>query len=163
MNKVSKFVVFYPKTIIALTLAATLGFAVAILMRGISFNGSPEMLARNDSTLQFFNETRQTFGDDRIIIVALTTAEVFNRDFILKLDRLTRKIAALDGVEEAQSLTNIKAIRGGAEGITVESLIPARLLAGDAGSDQLRKLGEETSTDPLYVRQFVSKDARTAA
>jgi uncharacterized protein len=163
MNKIAKFVVFHPKTIILLTLAATIGFAATILSRGIIFNGSPEMLARNDSALQFFNETRLTFGDDRIIIVALTTSEVFNREFILKLDRLTKKLAALDGVEEAQSLANIKAIRGGADGISVENLIPAHTLRSDAPGDQFGKLKEETTGDPLYARQFISVDGRTAA
>src|SRR5215216_2824641 len=131
MNKIARSVTLYPKTIIVLTLAATVGFAATILTRGIDFNGSPEMLARNDSTLQFFNETRKTFGDDRIIIVALTTGDVFTREFILKLDRLTRKIGALGGVDEAQSITNIKAIRGDGEGVSVENLIPAPALASD--------------------------------
>ena len=162
MNKIAKFVVFHPKTIIALTLLATIGFACAILTRGIGFNGSPEMLARNDSALQFFNQTRDTFGDDRVIIVALTTGDVFDREFIIKLDRLTKTLAALDGVNEAQSLTNIKAIRGDAEGITVENLIPARILF-DTRGDQLKSLREEVTRDPLYIRQFISTDARTTA
>jgi predicted RND superfamily exporter protein len=163
MNKIVRFVVFHPKTIITLTLVATIGFAAAILARGIGFNGSPEMLARNDSTLQFFNDTRNTFGDDRVVIVALTTSEVFTRGFILKLDGLTKKLAALDSVDEAQSLTNVKSIRGDNGGITVEPLIPARALANAAGGEQLNKLKEEITRDPLYVRQFVSADGRTAA
>jgi uncharacterized protein len=160
MNKIAKSVIFYPKTVIILTLAATVGFSAAILTRGISFNGSPEMLARNDSTLQFFNETRKAFGDDRIIIVALTTGDVFTREFIIKLDRLTKKIAALDGVDEAQSLTNIKAIRGDAQGVSIENLVPAGARASD---DQLLKLKEEITSDPLYARQFVSPDGQTTA
>lgn len=163
MNKIAKFVVFHPKIIIALTIAATVALATAILTRGIGFNGSPEMLARNDSTLQFFNETRETFGDDRVIIVALTTGEVFTREFMLKLDRLTKRLAALDGVEDAQSLTTIKAIREDAGGITVERLIPATVFAIEARDDQLAKLREEVSRDPLYTRQFISTDGRTAA
>src|ERR1051325_956304 len=158
MNKIARLVVSHPQTIITLTLLATVGFAAAILARGIGFNGSPEMLARNDSTLQFFNNTRKTFGDDRAIIVALTTGQVFTREFILKLDRLTKRLAALDNVDEAQSLTNVKSIRGDNGGITVEALIPPRILASAAGGDQFKKLEEEITRDPLYVHQFVSAD-----
>jgi predicted RND superfamily exporter protein len=163
MSKIAKFVVFHPKTIIALTLVVTVVFASAIFARGIGFNGSPEMLARDDSALHFFKQTREAFGDDRVIIVALTAGEVFTKEFILKLDRLTKALAALDGVGEAQSLTNVKAIRGDADGITVESLIPARALAAGAPAGLLDKLKEEVTHDPLYARQFVSTDARTAA
>ncbi|HVG20619.1 MAG TPA: efflux RND transporter permease subunit [Blastocatellia bacterium] len=163
MNKIAKFVVFHPKAIITLTLAATVGFASAIFARGISFNGSPEMLARDDSALQFFKQARETFGDDRVIIVALTTGEVFTGEFILKLDRVTKTLAALDGVDEAQSLTNVKAIRRDAGGVTVDNLIPRRILSGDSRADQLAALKEEVTRDPLYARQFVSTDARTAA
>src|SRR5262249_52157479 len=66
------------------------------------------------------------------------------------------------GVDEAQSLTNIKAIRGQRGDIRVERLIPPSILSGSA-SDDLQKLKREVTDDPLYVRQFVSADGHTAA
>ena len=124
MNQTLKFVVFHPKTIIALSLAITALFAACIAVRGISFNGSPETLTRKDQELEFFNEVRTTFGDDRVIIVALTTADVFTPEFIEKLDRLTRRLKSVNGVSDAISLTNLQAMRRDAEGIRIESLIP---------------------------------------
>src|ERR1044072_4179934 len=154
MNQLVKFVVYYPKIIIA----ATIGYAAAIATRGVKFNGSPETLARKDATLQFFNETRKMFGDDRVIIVALTVEDVFTTSFIEKLDRMTRRLAEVRGVDETQSLTNVKAIRSSDNGITIERLIPAN--AYDAVG--LVRLKEEITRDPLYARQYVSTDGRTA-
>ena len=125
MNQLGKFVVYHPKIIIAVTIAATIGYAAAIVTRGMNFNGSPETLARKDATLQFFNETRKMFGDDRVIIVALTVEDVFTTSFIEKLDRMTKRLAEVRGVDETQSLTNVKAIRSSGNGITIERLIPA--------------------------------------
>ena len=159
MNHFGRFVVYYPKIIIAVTLAATVGYAAAIVTRGVSFNGSPETLARKDSAFQFFNETRKTFGDDRIIIVALTTEDVFRANFIEKLDRLTKELADLKGVDETQSLANIKSIRRTSDGITIGPLIAP----GARDEALLGKLKQEVTGDPLYARQFVSTDGRTAA
>jgi len=50
MTQPAKFVVLHPKLIIAATLAITLGYLAVIFTRGISFNGSPETLARKDKS-----------------------------------------------------------------------------------------------------------------
>jgi uncharacterized protein len=158
MNQTMKLVVFYPKIIIALSLAITALFAAVITIHGVSFNGSPETLTRKDKELEFFNEIRTTFGDDRVIIVAITTTDVFNPEFIEKLDRLTKRLKAINGVSDTISLTNLQAVRSDAEGIKVESLIPR-----SATADLLQKLKQEITTDPLYARHYISLDGRTTA
>ncbi|MFY9571819.1 MAG: hypothetical protein WAV20_10510, partial [Blastocatellia bacterium] len=77
MTQPAKFVVYHPKPIIAATLAITAGFLAVIVIRGIAFNGSPETLARKDETFNFYTQTRYIFGDDRVIVVGVTTSEVF--------------------------------------------------------------------------------------
>ncbi|MEN3336050.1 MAG: uncharacterized protein V7641_5415 [Blastocatellia bacterium] len=163
MNPVGKFVVHHARFVIVATFAATVAFATAIAVRGIYFNGSPETLARHDDTLAFFYETRQDFGDDRVIIAALTTGDVFTPAFLEKLDRLTKQLAAAPGVAETQSLTNIKAIRRDADTIVVDNLIPSRMIYQNAASERLQTLKAAIVGDPLYARQFVSTDGRTAA
>src|SRR5215813_11124974 len=100
MIQPAKFVVLHPKPIIALTIAVTLASLAIIFYFGISFNGSPETLARRDEAYDFYNETRKVFGDDHVIIVGITTSDVFRPDFLVKLDRLTERLAAVDGVEQ---------------------------------------------------------------
>ena len=115
MTQPAKFVTHHPKIIIAVTVAITIGFLAVLFTKGIEFNGSPETLARNDSSLEFYHQTRRTFGDDRVVLVAITTTDVFTREFIVRLDRLTRRLSSVDGVAETISLTNIKAIRSADE------------------------------------------------
>ncbi|HYV07627.1 MAG TPA: MMPL family transporter, partial [Blastocatellia bacterium] len=163
MTQPAKFVLQHPKLIIAVTLAITIGFIAVLMTRGLGFNGSPETLARKDSSLEFYQQTRKTFGEDRVILAALTTSDVFTREFITRLDRLTRRLAAVDGVAETLSLTNIKAIRSEDRNVSVDRLIPSDLLSSPNADERLRELREEITRDSLYVKQYISADGRTAA
>src|SRR3989441_6589865 len=162
MTQPAKFVVLHPKLIIAATLAITLAYLAVIFIRGISFNGSPETLARKDETFRFYNQTRSIFGDDRVIVVGITTDDVFTARSLNKLSRLTHELAGVAGVDQALSLTNIKAIRREAGAISIGRLIdPSRIDRADAAT--LNSLKQEATKDPLYVRHYVSADGKTAS
>jgi hypothetical protein len=162
MIQPGKFIAAYPGLILAATLLITLAAGAAIGLRGIEFDGSPETLVRRDNELQFFNEVRTTFGDDRVIIVALTTGDVFTPDFIERLDRLTSRLSGLEGVASTLSLTNIKTLRrsveNGSSEIRIENLIPRA-----ATPEQLQSLKQSVTKDPLYAKHYISPDGRTAA
>lgn len=157
-RRLAESIIFRPKLALAWALAAALGFAAAIAARGIGFNGSIETLAISGEELSFYDQARRLFGDDRIIVAALTTADAFAPEFLEKLDRLTQRLSSLDGVAEVQSLTNIKTARRSEEGLVIEKLIPDR-----ATREQLREIKSEVTKDPLYSRIYVSPDGRTAS
>jgi predicted RND superfamily exporter protein len=162
MIQPAKFVVAYPKTIISTIIAITIVYIAIISIFGITFNGSPETLARKDETFFFYNETRKLFGDDRVIIVAITTDAVFTPAFLERLDRLTKKLGAVPGVDQALSLTNIKAIKRDQAGITIGRLYDLRS-PGSKDSEELETLKQQITRDPLYARHYVSVDGKTAA
>jgi len=162
MIQPAKFVVLHPKPIIAATLAITIAYLAVILIRGVTFNGSPETLARKDETYRFYNEARAVFGDDRVIIVAITTADVFTAPFLQRLDRLTSRLAAVAGVDEALSLANIKAIKREEGGVSVGRLIDARGLS-QRDASELAMLKQQVTSDPLYLHHYVSADGKTAS
>jgi predicted RND superfamily exporter protein len=141
-------------------MAVTIASIVTIALRRIAFNGSPEMLARNDSALEFYNHIRNTFGDDRVIVIAIVTDDVFTPRFIEKLDRLTSQLDAFEGVAEARSITNLKAINASEGGVTISSLIPRRR---SYDRDELSRLKEQITRDPLYAKHFISTDGTAAA
>jgi predicted RND superfamily exporter protein len=162
MTQLANLIVGHPKPIIAAILMITLACLAVILVRGIAFNGSPETLARKDETFSFYNETRSIFGDDRVIVVGITTKDVFTPEFLSRLDRLTNRLAALPGVDQTLSLTNVKAIRRESGSATVGRLIGSQSLFQPSPA-HLAKLKQEITSDPLYARHYVSGDGRTAA
>src|SRR5215210_6516473 len=163
MSHILKVVVKHPKSVLTAILLLTIGCAVVIATRRITFNGSPEMLARDDSALHYYNEIRKTFGDDRVIVIAIITDDVFTPQFIERLDQLTNRLSALDGVSAAQSLTNLKAIKASDTGATVSKLIPRMSATRSYDASELRKLKDEITHDTLYAKQFISTDGTTAA
>jgi predicted RND superfamily exporter protein len=163
MNRTARFFVLYPWVTIAVTCAVTLFFAGILISRGIQFNGSPETLAGDDVTLRFYSEARQIFGDDRVIVVAITTSDTFAPDFLVKLDRLTRVLAFIDGVDDTRSLTNIKTIRRHGNDISIEKLIPPGAYSDTLARAEREALKESVTRDPLYLRHFISGDGRSAS
>src|SRR5262249_8299373 len=157
MRNLAKLAVCHPWAVIAVTLGVTLVMAAAIGVRGIRFNGSLESLARNDSDSRFYDQVKGTFGDDRVIVVALTTEDVFTPEFVNKLSRLSSDLEAVHGVEEVQSITNVKSIRRIGGDVVVDKLIPA-----NASQDELKSLRESVVADPLYLKNYISADGRTA-
>jgi uncharacterized protein len=158
MNKFAEFVVLRAKLIITVTIVLTIVFAAALAINGVKFNGSPETLARNDEALAFFRQTQATFGDDRVIVVALNADDIFTVEAKDRLDDLTSRLAAIQGVSEAYSLANLKDIKGDEGGIIIDKVIPAK-----ASAQQLQQLKNSVISDPLYARHYVSTDGRTAA
>jgi predicted RND superfamily exporter protein len=158
MNKFAEFVVLRAKLIIAVTIALTIVFAAALAVNGVKFNGSPETLARNDEALAFFHQTQATFGDDRVIIVALNANDIFTAEAKERLDALTSRLAALQGVSEALSLSNLNVIKRQEGGILIDKLLPT-----NATTEQLQQLKASIVADPLYARHYIAADGRTAA
>jgi uncharacterized protein len=158
MNKFSEFVVLRAKLIIALTIALTIGFAAALAINGIKFNGSPETLARNDEALAFFRQTQKTFGDDRVIIVAMNADDLFTVEAVERLGELTSRLASIQGVSNALSLVNLNDIKRDAGGIIIDKVIPT-----NSSAEQLQQLKTSITSDPLYARHYISTDGRTAA
>jgi uncharacterized protein len=157
-----RLVVFYPKSVIAATLLLTAAAIAVVATRGMGFDGGPETLARKDEEFRFFEQTRASFGDDRIIIVALTTTDVFTEEFFTKLDRLTSRLRRIEGVTEALSLTNIKTIRRRENEINIGPLLPPCFSPACDFAGNLRKVKQEVTGDPLYVKHYVSEDGKTA-
>lgn len=162
MTQLAKLIIRHPKAIIISILIITLVCLAVILVRGISFNGSPETLARKDQNFDFYNETRGIFGDDRVIIVAVTTRDVFTSEFLRRLDRLTTNLAAVSGVDQAVSLTNLRSIRRDRGEVRVGRVIGSESLF-QPDEAELARLRDQLTRDPLYARHYISVDGRTAA
>jgi predicted RND superfamily exporter protein len=157
MKSLAKLAVSYPWAVIAVTLGITLAMGSVIAIRGIHFNGSLESLARKDSDSQFYDQVKGAFGDDRVIVVALTTDDVLTPPFVNKLAKLTSELETVQGVEEAQSITNIKSIRRVGDDVVVDKLVPP-----GASEEQLKTLRAGVINDPIYVKNYISEDGRTA-
>ena len=119
------------------------------------------LLPRDDPARAAYEEAVREFGDDEVFVVALETGDVFRREQLERLRRVTDAIARLPEVRSVQSLTDVIAFRWEPEG---EWIDVGRFL-DEIPEDpaELARLRERALADPLYRRTVVSDDGRTAA
>jgi hydrophobe/amphiphile efflux-3 (HAE3) family protein len=154
------------------TLAAVL-LATAVAVTGIVRLGSwpPQprlqidpsinrLLAAHDDSRQFYERTRQLFGSEETIVVALASDDVFTPDALARLQRITRRVAQLDGVDRVVSLFTALDIRGGdEEGVVIEPFLTQ--VPGDPA--QLAELRARALLNPVYTGNLIAKDGRASA
>ncbi len=130
---------------------------------GIQFDSSSEgSIPKGDPEQAFFEETIETFGNDQVSIVVIDApgnAGVFNRPTLEKIDRLTRAIEKLEGVEEAISLTNARYLTGAGEMLETPLIIPE--IPRDA--EAMSELRDFVLGNDLFLKTLVSADGRAAA
>ena len=74
------------------------------------------LLPEHNPAKQFYDRARRTFGSDEILVIALTSPDVFTRDTLARIDRMTRRISNVEAVDHVVSLTNavdIRSVDGG--------------------------------------------------
>ncbi len=155
----ANFVVARPRLVIALVLVVTLGLSLGLL-RGLELDVSPLSFIEGGSPARTdFERTRAQFGDDKYLIVAVVCDDVFTPANLTKLQRLHKQIAAIPGVGEVLSLSNVKYARSLTDGVSAERLLPEGAL-DEARLNEARRVA---TTDRLFVGNLVSADAKTAA
>lgn len=103
------------KTYYLLTILLVFGFSIFCGTRllNLKFNYDFEAFFPNeDDELEHYNTYRKTFEyDNEFVLVALENkAGIFRKDFLLKIDRLTKDLATLKHVKQVSSPTNLKTL-----------------------------------------------------
>jgi predicted RND superfamily exporter protein len=157
----------HPRATLAALAAITLLAAVPLVRLsppGLALQIDPStepLLPAGDPARAVYEEAVREFGDDEVFVVALETDDVFRRERLALLRRVTDGIAKLPEVRSVQSLADVVAFRWDPE---LESIDVGRFMDEIPESDAaLAKLRARALADPLYRRTLVSDDGRTAA
>ncbi|WP_022852109.1 efflux RND transporter permease subunit [Limisalsivibrio acetivorans] len=127
---------------------------------GITVDTSTEgFLHENDPALIAYNEFRDQYGRDEVIIVAVETDEVFELGFLKDLEDLHTRIEDnVPYLDEVTSLINTRRTIGTEDELIVEDFLEDFPESQEA----VEKLKEEAYSNPLYVDQVFSEDGRHA-
>jgi uncharacterized protein len=99
------------------------------------------------------------FGSDEIVVLALHSDRLFSPNTLERIDRLTRRVAALPGVARVLSPTNVRDLEG--DELGPRPTVPyTDVLAGKLTPE---RLGEQLGAHPIFGGLLVAKDAHTAA
>ena len=108
---------------------------------------------------RLFAEWKEHFGrSSRLLLAVFTDHDLFTEENLALVSRLTERMAAAPHVRKATSLTTVNHVRGDGHDLVVEPLIQD--IPTDAAA--LRALRARALAQPLFVKNIVSPDGRTA-
>lgn len=121
--------------------------------------GVESMIPSGPGDLDRLHAFQTLFGSDEIVVMAFHSDRLFTSESLDRLDRLTRRVAALPHVARVLSPTTARDLDGDELGP-----VPVRPYAEVvAGKLPPHALGERLGSHPIFGDLLVAKDARTAA
>ncbi len=147
----------YPKTLLVIILFIT---AVCIYLL-------PKIQIDNDIDVYFdkksqsfisFEDWKEEFGADEIVVVAFKSDDIFKPEPLRLIQRLTESFESLKYVRKVTSLTNVNDVIGLKEDFIVRPLIEEIPVT----YQQLQDLKKRALANPLYIKDIISEDAKTA-
>ncbi|MEE8483177.1 MAG: MMPL family transporter [Nitrospinota bacterium] len=111
----------------------------------------------NDPILIAYNEFRDQFGRDEILIIAIQPPDVFDRGFLQKLKNFHQDLEnETPYVDDITSLVNARNTRGEKDELIVEDLLENF----PKTEDELKKLKERVLSNKNYRNFLISEDGR---
>jgi predicted RND superfamily exporter protein len=156
MQSVYRAIVRAPWVVVALVAAATvvLGFG-ALRLRVDSSVAT--LLPRDDPAKHFYDEVIARFGADEVDIIGVVADDVLAPATLEKIRTLTTRAAAIDGVQNVISLTNVR--DPVADVLNPPLLIP-EIPTTPAAREALRA---HIKDNPLFAGNLIAPDSRGAA
>jgi predicted RND superfamily exporter protein len=166
LNKIAPFTWAYPRTVLLIIAAITVGFAVQVPAVRIVSDFS-DLLPQEHPFIQLHNEIRDTFGGANNIIVAVSVDEgtIFTNETLDRIHRITTAVDNLEGINHnlVTSLThrNIRKVWLGGEG-TVKSSTYYDPRKGGYSASELETISQDVRADPRVYGLLVSPDLTAA-
>ena len=143
-----------PLVVIALALSTVGVFATQLSELQLD-TSTESYLLDGDPVRVAYNEMREQFGRDQVIVVALEPPEIFDREFLIYLQELHEALE--DGVpyvERLTSLVNIRSVEGRGEELIVGDLLEEL----PQTTDDIEALRRRVMSTPSYLGGVISAD-----
>jgi len=142
----------------------TILFVVILLMAFISnlpkltMDTSTEgFLHDDDPAITAYNEFRDQFGRDELIVVAINPPNVFDLKFLEKLKALHLEIEdSVPHIDDVTSMINSRNTRGEGDQLIVEDLLETF----PKNREEMAELKKRVLSNPLYRNSMVSEDGK---
>ncbi|NWH06828.1 efflux RND transporter permease subunit [Desulfobacter latus] len=113
----------------------------------------------NHPDVLFYEKFKQIFGNDEFFVIAIKKDPLFTRENLELLKQITNDIEQINGVRKVKSLANVN------DTIGEDDFFMVRPFLEDIPEepDDLNKLKQSALDNPLYLKNFISTDGKTAA
>ena len=147
---------------------AAIGFALAAVqivdpltgqLKLIIDPSANRLISEDEPAKLFYDNSRRIFGSDETLVITLTSDDVFTRDTLERIDRMTRRIGTIDAVHHVVSLTNALDIRTVEDDLDIAPFIEN---ITDEEAD-LSAMRQRVLANPIYRGSLVSPEGDTTA
>ncbi len=118
-----------------------------------------QLLPQGDEERAFYERARKLFGSDEFVLLVLAADDVVTPERLASIQRITERVAALDGVHRVLSIANASDIQGRDGDIAVGPFFET--VPSDPA--ELAKLRERLVTHPLYANNLIAADGSATA
>lgn len=153
-----KLVAFRPWLVLAMV-GILLATSLFLVRHGLPLDGSADtLILQNSEGYRNYRASRLIFGDDRVLIVGLSTRDAFAESFLQRLRDFTAKVEHTPGVSQVISLTNVLAPESTPTGVRIVPLIPR-----EPSTANLAAIKRHATRDEIYGGNLISMDGTTTA
>lgn len=160
MKWIGKFVIRFPKLVIALVIGVTLFFAYQIPNIKLN-NDSREFIPPQDEDRLYNEAMQEIFGNDDVVYIGFVTDNIYTPKTLAKIATLTTAFEEIDGVDDVTSLATIKNIEGVDGGMEVYPFVDEDELP--EAEEQTQKIREQLELWDVLVDNLVSKDGKATS
>ena len=160
MKRIFKFIVDFPKSVIAGVLAATLVFGY--FSGNLEVDASTEtLLLENDKDLAVFRDVSKRYVSPNYLVIAYTPKDdLLAPSTLKKIENLSRELEKNELVSNVISVLNIPLLQSGTNDLgELVKHVPS-LADTDINKTLVRR---EFADSPLYTNNLVSRDLKTTA
>ena len=149
--------VIYRNRIKTIVIMLVLTAAMVTQIPQISIDTSTEGFLRpDDPTLLAYNNFRDQFGRDEVIIIAIKSPNIFSQKFLEMIQRLHEELEEnVPYIDDITSIVNARNTRGEADELIVEDLLEH----WPQNNTEMEALKKRVLTNPLYKNLLISEDA----
>lgn len=151
----ARIVIKFRFVILPLVLIPT--FLISSQVQNLTIDTSNEgLLQPDDPILTSYNEFRDQFGRDDLLLLAIRSDTVFTIPYLTKLKKLHNQLdAQVPHLNDITSIVNARDTRGEGDTLLVDDL----LRHFPENEQDLAALKERVMSNPVYLNQLVSADA----
>ena len=137
-----------------LLFSVILTLLLAVNIRNLQFDTSNEGFLRSDDPiLATYNDFREQFGRDDMLILAIHSKNIFSKEFLTRLKELHEALESeIVNINDMISMVNARSTRGEGDVLLVDDL----LLNFPESEEQLLALESLVMNNPLYLNQLIS-------
>ncbi|UCG05728.1 MAG: MMPL family transporter [Desulfobacterales bacterium] len=111
----------------------------------------------NDPALMAYNSFRDQFGRDEVIIIALKPPNIFDQQFLTKLQTLHEDLEEnVPYIDDITSMINARNTRGEADELIVEDLLEN----WPENETEMTAIKNRVMSNPMYENLLISKDGK---